>query len=553
MSVLGFDHEPSATLLCPECLYTFNAHRKICSPVTLRRIRANYLPNESEVYLFKEWVEDTKRDFARYDAEIGRLRSILKKLEGERAYLQRYADEYRTLLSPIRRLPPEVLTNIATLYCQDQPSVLKKTGVTPPLTIAQTCAVWRALAFNTPSLWSSFHVELGPMSLGSLQLLSTYLKLSGDHPLSVTLVCGRGSNWDDVFLQTLLEHTRRWKHLILHHADLIQNLPSPPDLPILESLELSSQLLRASPIFKSMPWLRTLILDDVEFEDLEEGYFPFTQLTSVTLRRLQMGSALRVLNRCPSLREAVISCRRNFSWSPTVEYNPPIDLRRLTSLTVINELISDFFQNITTPALSSLTIATPAPPHNNMDAWPQEVFVAFLRRSLCPLKRLSLLRVELSDTDLLAILDFTPCLTHLSVMESRADDLPATITNQFLRQLTFPKVFHPSRRPPLPRLELVDFVVHQSEIDYGLVVDLLESRSSEVAKREGYSIVRDVSVRQGNLDKLEFPFIRQDVIPKVEVPLAPIIDRITNRVFALGGSVVTPMFSFVRLLVPGLF
>ncbi|KAK7037780.1 hypothetical protein VNI00_010741 [Paramarasmius palmivorus] len=545
------DQEPSPTLLCPECFYTFNAHRKICSPVTLEKIRTNHLPTPSEASLIQEWIADTTKDFERYDAEIDRLLGILRKLMREKEYLLRYTDEYRTLLSPIRRLPPEVLTQIFELLCcQDEPSVLRKTVSVPPLRIAQTCAVWRQLAFNTPSLWSSFHVELGAFP-GNLQLLSTYLKLSGDHPLSITLHCGRGPEWDGIILQTILEHAWRWKSLSLFNADRIRDLPSPPDLPMLETLELSSELFRSSAMFKFTPKLRNLILDDVEFEDLEEEYFPCSQLTSVTLRRVQIGNVLRTLDSCPNLQEAVISCRRNFSWSPPVEHSPPIHLSHLTNLTLTTEFFSDFFDNIATPALSSLTITTHAQPHN-LEPWPQEVFISFLQRSLCPIKHLSFLNIELSDKDLLAILEFTPLLTHLSIKESSEEGAPATITNQFLRQLAFPKTaFRISRAPPLPKLEFVDFVTHESRIDYGLVMDLLSSRSSERAQKEGYSAVKDVSVRQGFIDIPE-SVVPQHIIPKVGVALAPIIDRITNRIFALGGSVVSPTFSAVRLIIPGL-
>ncbi|KAL0569261.1 hypothetical protein V5O48_012704 [Marasmius crinis-equi] len=417
--------------------------------------------------------------------------------------------------------------------------------------IAQTCSFWRQLAFETPSLWASFHISLRPFP-GSIQFLSAYLSRSKGMPLTIGLDSMEPN--DDIILETLLEHSSRWKHLILHGADRLRSIEPPPRLPLLKSVELSTTgSLRASSMFKDAPALSTLILDNVEFEVPELETLPCSQLTSVTVRRLQINDALRVLHACTKLEDAVISSRRNFSpWVPILEYDPPFSLSSLTSLTFTTELFSHLFKSITVPALTSLTVATPTEPYN-LEPWPQNEFVTFLERSACPLRRLSLVNIELTDTNLLAIFQHTPLLTHLSVKESPKHDIPPAITNKFLRRLTLPKP-SPSqslKAPPLPQLEFIDFVTHPSRIDYGLVVDLLSSRSSPLAHSCGVSVIKDVSVRQGFIDIPE-SVVPQHIIPKIGVPLAPLIDRITNRIFALGGSVVTPVFSSIRLVIPGI-
>ncbi|KAL0058779.1 hypothetical protein AAF712_014516 [Marasmius tenuissimus] len=358
---------------------------------------------------------------------------------------------------------------------------------------------------------------------------------------------------DDIVLQTVLEQSSRWKHLILHGADRLRAIDPPPPLPLLKSLELSTTTsLRASSMFKDAHALRTLTLDNVEFEIAELQCLPCSRLTSVTVRRLQINDALHVLHACPKLEEAVISSRRNFSpWVAIVEFDPPFSLRSLTSLTFTTELFSQLFKSLSTPSLTSLTVATPIEPYN-LEPWPQNDFMAFLERSSCPLRRLSLVNIELTDTNLLSIFPQTPLLTHLNVKESPRRDIAPSVTNQFLRRLTFPKS-SPSQSlkpPPLPRLEFIDFVTHPSRIDYGLVVDLLSSRSSSIAQSHGISAVRDVSVRQGFIEVPES--VPPHMKPKFGVPLTPLIDSITNRIFALGGSVVTPMFSSIRLVFPGL-
>ncbi|KAG7089958.1 hypothetical protein E1B28_011583 [Marasmius oreades] len=506
----------------------------------------NYAPSSTEASLLSEWIEEAESEHGRYTGEIDRLRSIMKKLERERAYLQRYIDEYRTLLSPIRKLPPEILTEIFSLHCQ-APSWLRRPVIAPPMIIAQTCSFWRQLALDTPLLWASFHVTLSPFP-GNIQLLSTYLHRSKDLPLTVELDY-REPN-DCLVLKTLLEHSWRWKRFLLYGADRLSSIESPLILPLLKSLELSTiTSSRVTSIFKNALALKRLTLDNVSVHTIELETLPCSRLTSVTVRRLSVSDALHVLHNCPNVEKVTISTRNFTHWlHGAVHFDQPVRLSSLTTLTFTTELFCPLFRNLITPSLTTLTVAAPTEPYD-MEVWPQSEFVAFLQRSACPLRYLSLVNIELSDADLLSIFQHTPLLTHLSVKENPRPDLPGLITNRVLRRLTFPKTSANTQYPPLPHLQFIDFVTHPSRIDYGLMIDLLSSRSSPLAKRHGFSVLKDVSARQGfiNASESEVP---HHVIPRVDVPLMPLIDGITNRIFALGGSIVTPVFSSIRLIIP---
>ncbi|KAF9266435.1 hypothetical protein L218DRAFT_985579 [Marasmius fiardii PR-910] len=541
----------SPTILCKECKFTFLPHRKISWHFTSKNLRENYVPNSTEASLLTDWIDEAESEKERYTLQIDKLRSILEKLEVEKAYLQRYIDEYRTLLSPIRKLPPEILTEIFLLCCQ-APSTFQRPLRAPPMVIAQTCSFWRRLALDTPLLWASFHINLHSFP-GNIQLLSTYLNRSKDMPLAIELDYTEPS--DGLILAAVLEHSWRWKHFLLHDADRLNSIDaSLLSLPSLHSLELSTVTSpRLTTIFKNAPMLRTLILDDVSIHSIELENLPCSQLTSVTVKRAQMNDALHVLRSCPNLEKVILSTRNFSQWGHAIFAAQPIRLSSLTTLTFTTEVFSLFLKNVVTPSLTMLTIATPAEPFD-LEAWPQNEFIAYLQKSVCPLQHLSLVDIELSDDDLLSIFQYTPLLTHLSVKENPKTDIPPLITNRVLRRLTLPKdprTATDQDRPPLLHLQFIDFVTHASRIDYGLMIDLLSSRSSPLAKSRGFSVLKDISARQGFIDVPESD-VPHHIIPRVGVPLRPLIDGLTNRIFALGGSIITPVFSSIRVMIPGI-
>ncbi|THU78911.1 hypothetical protein K435DRAFT_737257, partial [Dendrothele bispora CBS 962.96] len=56
-----------------------------------------------------ELLRDSEKDFADYDAEIARLEVAISVLKHKRRRLEGHVAKYRSLLSPIHRLPPEIL------------------------------------------------------------------------------------------------------------------------------------------------------------------------------------------------------------------------------------------------------------------------------------------------------------------------------------------------------------------------------------------------------------------------------------------------------------
>ncbi|THU80984.1 hypothetical protein K435DRAFT_844912 [Dendrothele bispora CBS 962.96] len=144
-------------------------------------------------------------------------------------------------------------------------------------------------------------------------------------------------------------------------------------------------------------------------------------------------------------------------------------------------------------------------------------FLDYLSRSsvhgTSSLEQLLLSRVEIPDSDLLEILRLTRKLKHLRVRDDISDWVQeepdmgyvpkprdvGLITNSFLRSLTVRHRVPTSGLESVlaPELHTIDIVTHPSRIDYGVLADLVASRSQSNLEVGLVSPLRNVSVRQG--------------------------------------------------------
>ncbi|KAJ7195944.1 hypothetical protein GGX14DRAFT_325807, partial [Mycena pura] len=73
-------------------------------------LRSNAMPAELES--FRKIIDDAPDELFRYASEISNLQTALNRLVREHATLTAYVDGCRSLFSPIRRLPPELLVAV---------------------------------------------------------------------------------------------------------------------------------------------------------------------------------------------------------------------------------------------------------------------------------------------------------------------------------------------------------------------------------------------------------------------------------------------------------
>ncbi|KAJ7250454.1 hypothetical protein B0H12DRAFT_1001162, partial [Mycena haematopus] len=85
------------------------------------------------------------------DAKIALLQSSLNKFLDERDKLEVEIRMHESGLSPLRRVPPEILSHIFALTLPpEQPD-----AEAAPWTISVVCVRWRAIVTSQPCFWTS--------------------------------------------------------------------------------------------------------------------------------------------------------------------------------------------------------------------------------------------------------------------------------------------------------------------------------------------------------------------------------------------------------------
>ncbi|KAJ7260324.1 hypothetical protein B0H12DRAFT_1014080, partial [Mycena haematopus] len=128
------------------------------APRTLARISqlltTNEPPQDAELALILPVAQKTAAQLACLDAEISRLRDQLTRLEEERAALAKYHAQNTTILSPLRRMPSEVLGEIFLWTLPLQSAVDRADS---PWVLTHVSRCWRAIAVSKSSLWSQIY------------------------------------------------------------------------------------------------------------------------------------------------------------------------------------------------------------------------------------------------------------------------------------------------------------------------------------------------------------------------------------------------------------
>ncbi|THU83260.1 hypothetical protein K435DRAFT_561145, partial [Dendrothele bispora CBS 962.96] len=115
---------------------------------------------EEETVRVNQLLRDAESDFASYDAEIAQLEAAISVLRHKRKCLQDYVAKHRSLLAPIRRLPPEILSLIFLIHCRRSPNRLFFQVGTPSshdsssIFLSQVSIGWWRIALESPRLWS---------------------------------------------------------------------------------------------------------------------------------------------------------------------------------------------------------------------------------------------------------------------------------------------------------------------------------------------------------------------------------------------------------------
>jgi len=421
----------------------------------------------------------------------------------ERNYAMAYAnlEHLRSLLSPIRVLPLELLGEIF-IHCCDAPSVISLSEA--PLLVTHVCSSWRAIAIHKPEMWSS--LKLGPdqfarKSHGLFHLAKLWLERSGNCPLRLCVrpmdVLRDGPARTDLFLDILklyTPHYNRWKdvsfdypHFDDFQALLFSGLPQDASFPLLERFGLYlgtmtfnergklSWLLHTAPRLQKVMWVIKAVGRD--------PIFPYDQLTSLEVGGdYSMKKVLKILHRAKALQIIDICI---FIRSQTFEDLIPVVHESLTKLTfTCTGDSSVFFDSVTLPALREIHITRMGAWEETADStWSQASFVSLLSRFKCKLSGFSIVDYDVTSEEILAILRYLSS----SLVKFEVDHIRARfITDEVLNALTYPTTTPTLQAPEnnegeisssilCPHIEELRIVGCISSKD-GVLADMVESR-----------------------------------------------------------------------------
>ncbi|KAF5345920.1 hypothetical protein D9758_011410 [Tetrapyrgos nigripes] len=423
------------------------------NPDILKLLRSNFgtYTGEIDVKHACRCLQDSELEAKSYEAEINRLEMKIIALRNRQSIAYRRSEQYRSLLAPIRRLPPELLSHILSFCCPRNVIAFAGTEY-PAICLSHVCAGWRELARTTSSLWSSISVfafDNGTMPLRKREAfkeaVDLHLQLSRQAPLSLILSMRKDAEFERGILKSICAHSSRWETLSIRLTwDLLTSndfAHTKHKLPLLRSLDIESLAeMRTTSLdaFQDAPLLTDVIIRNHKAPGMALS-LPFSQLTSLTFNDCWVSGALRLINSATQVQHITfgVGCTENVGGLP--EGTPVlVPSQRLAVVTGAGLSIPDVFKYLTLPGLAHLSISSPFLRPCLCTNVRRSAISSLLSRARCTLTTLVLDNVEIQDHDLVALLQLQPLnsLTTLIIHEPRTPVTPEK-TNLALTQSFF--------------------------------------------------------------------------------------------------------------------
>ncbi|KAJ7646498.1 hypothetical protein FB45DRAFT_1051184 [Roridomyces roridus] len=377
----------------------------------------------------------------------GRLAPLEKFIElcsSYRTELRRSIVTHRSILSPIRRLPNELLAEIFTAAVKDAFRGSDRLDCLspwsqPPWTLARVCRRWAAIVLGTPSMWSRIFLNLDAIGAGPGAVALTELlhQRSGGLPLSITMNERYNSETRGV-LDVVFTHCERWQHwelLVSRGSPLLLDIPTAHAgrLPNLTTLKIYAEFGPDDAEFESLAGFRNIFaiaprLTAVyaSFEDSNRVFsrppleFPWPQLTTLSIGLRFSEEALPLIPQLSTIVNLRVQCTK----ADPFPAQSPITLPHLRMLEVKAQYRSDPLRSLsllgclTTPLLEHLGVQDEATKDEILSLITRSrcklKSFHFIHDTICPEDVLSLIR-EMSNLRELKMGDFAETSTPLSV------------------------------------------------------------------------------------------------------------------------------------------
>lgn len=135
---------------------SFNAPFRPSQPEDIEvLLTTNTPPDDLQADYVRVSVSSISYELSQIDARLSELETEARTLKQQRLSLLASRDQHRSVLSVVRRIPPEVLNEIFVHLARSE-HFDALTGSQRAL--VEVCRTWRAVALSNGALWSSIYL-----------------------------------------------------------------------------------------------------------------------------------------------------------------------------------------------------------------------------------------------------------------------------------------------------------------------------------------------------------------------------------------------------------
>ncbi|KAJ7356607.1 hypothetical protein DFH08DRAFT_932723 [Mycena albidolilacea] len=429
-------------------------------------------------------VKTATQELKTLECDLAAAKQKVRALSKAHKRLRVFIAAERALLSPIRALPAELLSQI---FLHHTSAFITHRGyIIASLKVSQICTTWRRVAHATALLWVKFPLYYcgnygRTIPRQQIALYSRWCARSGTIPCDIAFRRASPamekrddedySDVDPIFLNyddrnsRLCLRKHRWGKL-----DLEYRSSSPFHLDIIDSTRsLTVHILEGEPITR-----RHQLVSSGYHDKLEElvlrcssgverpillPLLPLGNVKRCEMDRFPLRNGLQILHEAKSLER--------LTWT-TGSYETENIVDHVTSNIQTLDLniwdlvdgLSPLFNYLTAPELHTLQIKWMYSEYSDEDATPHWIsadFITFITRSEASLTSITLLHASICEEELIALLEHTPLLVHFSLSDRHARQdthMVQMLGSRILYRLlpSAPGTFTP---PLVPKLEVL--------------------------------------------------------------------------------------------------
>ncbi|KAJ7150107.1 hypothetical protein C8R43DRAFT_1068046 [Mycena crocata] len=293
------------------------------------RLGTNYCPTDDEAADIRSLLIEPKRCLDTLDEKIADMQRAIDELAQERDSLAGYLDAHKALLSPIRRMPLDIVQEIFTA-CIPTSRNCAMVASEAPVLLGRICSSWRSISLSTPRLWSKLHIVDTSRPIWAsavvqrmyevkrrqrLETTKMWLSRSGQCPVSISLLGGTEYEANSAdFIHALLPFAPRWENIDLAirgtEFKALSHLGK-SDVPMLKSFGIVETHHLGGGRWDSLRFVHGSLLSSLSInsEALSASLLlqplQWERLIHLSIARncvLSSQAALQILSRCPFLQ-----------------------------------------------------------------------------------------------------------------------------------------------------------------------------------------------------------------------------------------------------------